>query len=289
VKAEAATNLRWQPIAPSERSNVMQAIRTWTLRRPVAAYFVVTLALTWAAFVPFYLSNGDSIPWFTFGPLAAALVVAALSGGWLSAKAVLAPMVKWRVGAGWYVVSVGLPVAIQLASILANPGLGSAAPSWNNIPPLAEMLPMVALFTVFSGPLGEEPGWRGFATAKLLSRRSAASTSVIVGCVWALWHLPLALVGDLTVYGTVNVFAAAFVFTWLYQNTGSVLLAILMHAAHQNSVRYLGKVFVDGDHLQQQWIAVGLSAVVAAAIVGWYGARSFVARPSIAERPLVPA
>ena len=111
---------------------------------------------------------------------------------------------------------------------------------------------------------------------------------MIVGSVWALWQLPLALVGDLTLYGTLNVFAAAVVFTWLYQNTGSALLAILMHAAHQNSVRYLGKVFADGgDHLQQQWIAVGLWGAAAAAILAWYGTRSFASRPSRAELPVV--
>ena len=131
---------------------------------------------------------------------------------------------------------------------------------------------MVLLFAVFSGPLGEEPGWRGFALPRLLSRYPALTASLILGVVWAAWHIPLLLVGDLTVYGTVNAVLAAIVFTWVYQNTGgSVLIPILMHMSHQNSVRYLGKVFAEPDHTQQQWIAVAIWALVVVAIIALAG------------------
>ena len=66
------------------------------------------------------------------------------------------------------------------------------------------------------------------------------------------------------------------VFTWLWQNTrGSVLLAILMHASHQNSVRYLGRVYEGADQVQQQWISVALWALVALAIVAVHGRERF--------------
>jgi uncharacterized protein len=55
-----------------------------------------------------------------------------------------------------------------------------------------------------------------------------------------------------------------------------VLLAILMHASYQNSVRYLGKVFTDGGYVQQQWIGDGLWVVVIAAILLVYGTKSFM-------------
>ena len=54
------------------------------------------------------------------------------------------------------------------------------------------------------------------------------------------------------------------------------LLAILMHASYQNSVRHLGKVFIDADHVQQQWIGVGIWVLVIAAILLVYGTKSFV-------------
>jgi len=247
-------------------------------RHQLIAFFSLALGLTWLAFVPFYLSHGDSIPWFTFGPMVSGFIVSGLAGGWGAIKPVLASMVKWRVRPVWYLVALGLPFGAQLASILINPLLGAAVPTWGNIPALSEMLPIIALYAVFSGPLGEEPGWRGFATPRLLSSHSALAGSLILGVIWAIWHLPLGLVGDLSLYGTINVVLAAIVFTWLYQNTGSVLLAIIMHVTHQNSVRFLGKVFTGGDYVQQQWIGVAIWAVIALAIVACYGTERFAHR-----------
>ncbi|MEO5760070.1 MAG: type II CAAX endopeptidase family protein [Mesorhizobium sp.] len=253
----------------------MTAFLDQVRKHQLIAFFSLTLSLTWLAFIPFYLSNGDSIPWFTFGPMVSGFAMAAVCGGWFQVRAMLASMVKWRVHPLWYVVAIGLPFGLQLASILINPLFGAAKPAWGNIPAWSEMLPTIALFAVFSGPLGEEPGWRGFATPRLLANYSALTGSLILAVIWAIWHFPLGLVGDLSVYGTINVLLAGIVFTWLYQNTGSVLLAILMHATHQNCVRFLGKVFTDSDHLQQQWIGVFLWAAIAIAIVAIHGTENF--------------
>lgn len=250
-------------------------------RHQLTTFFSLALGLTWLGFIPFWLSNGDSIPWFTFGPMAAGFIVASLSGGWTSVKAILASMVKWRVHPTWYLVAFGLPFATQLTSIMINPLFGAAAPAWANIPAFSEMMPIIALYAIFSGPLGEEPGWRGFATSRLLASHSALAGSLILGVIWAVWHFPLGLVGDLSLYGTINVLLAALVFTWLYQNTGSVLLAFIMHLTHQNSVRFLGQVFTGGDYVQQQWLGVGIWAVIAVIIVAHYGTESFVRRPKM--------
>lgn len=259
----------------------MSSLLTLVRRHQLTFFFSLALGLTWLAFIPFGLSNGESIPWFTFGPMASAIVVAALAGGWSAVKSILASTVKWRVHPLWYLVAFGLPFGAQLASILINPLFGAAAPAWGNIPAFSEMLPIIAIYAVFSGPLGEEPGWRGFATPRLLASHSALAGSLVLGVIWAVWHFPLGLVGDLSLYDTINVVVAGIVFTWLYQNTGSVLLAILMHVTHQNSVRFLGKVFTGGDYTQQQWIGVAIWAVIAVTIVAYYGTESFVRRPAM--------
>ena len=77
--------------------------------------------------------------------------------------------------------------------------------------------------------------------------------------------------------------AAAVVFTWLYQNSAeSVLPAILMHASHQNSVRFLRRVFEGGDAIQHQWIGLVLWLAIAVAIVAIYGTDSFRHRDATA-------
>ena len=245
---------------------------------PLTSFFTLTLAVTWLAFIPYYYST-DSIPWFTFGPMVAGITMAAVTGGLNQVKSLLAATFRWKVNPIWYVAAIGLPFASQFFSVLLNPLFGSAAPAWGNIPPVMEIIPMVALLLVFSGPIGEEIGWRGFALPRLLEKYSALSASLILGSVWAIWHLPLILVNDFTAYGALMPVIAAIVFTWVFQNSrGSVLLAILMHASYQNSVRYLGKVFTDGDHVQQQWLGNGIWLVMIAAILLVYGTRSFMNR-----------
>jgi membrane protease YdiL (CAAX protease family) len=254
----------------------MNGVAELLRRYQITAFFVLAFALTWSAFISWYAGNSEGIPWFTFGPFAAALTLSALTGGWPAVKGLLAKIVHWRVGIQWYLVALGLPLVIQLMATLLNPLFGSPAPTWSNIPPVLDVIPMVLLFAVFSGPLGEEPGWRGFALPRLLSRYPALTASLILGVVWAAWHIPLFLVGDLSVYGTINAVLAAIVFTWVYQNTGgSVLIPILMHMSHQNSARYLGKVFADPDHTHQQWIAVAIWALVALAILVVAGTARF--------------
>ena len=83
---------------------------------------------------------------------------------------------------------------------------------------------------------GEEIGWRGFALP--LAKHSALAASLILGSLWALFHLPLFFTrGDLFASTPplsllVRMIGAAILFTWIYNNTGgSLLLAFLMHAA----------------------------------------------------------
>jgi membrane protease YdiL (CAAX protease family) len=245
---------------------------------PLTSFFTLALAVTWLAFIPYYYST-DGIPWFTFGPMVAGFTMAAVTGGLKQVKSLLAATFRWKVNPIWYVAAIGLPFASQYFSVLLNPLFGSAAPAWGNIPPVMEIIPMVALLLVFSGPVGEEIGWRGFVLPRLLEKYSALSASLILGSVWAIWHLPLILVNDFTAHGALMPVIAAILFTWISQNAkGSVLLAILMHASYQNSVRYLGKVFTDGDHVQQQWLGNGIWLVMIAAILLVYGTKSFMNR-----------
>jgi uncharacterized protein len=86
------------------------------------------------------------------------------------------------------------------------------------------------------GPIGEEFGWRGFALPRLLERHSALKSSLMLGLIHAIWHLPLFFIPGMPqkqlsfpVF-TLGVISIASFDTVLYLRTGAnLLLAILVH------------------------------------------------------------
>ncbi len=65
-------------------------------------------------------------------------------------------------------------------------------------PFLAGFLSKAILYTLMISllTLGEELGWAGFLTPKLLKVTSILKTSIIVGVFWSLWHFP-AIIGGI--------------------------------------------------------------------------------------------
>jgi len=267
----------------------MNSITSVVKRHPLVTFFGLTFALTWAAMVPWLRGGGEDIPWFTFGPMLTALIVTALVGGKDGLKALLRRQVQWRVSIGWYAVAIGLPIALELVTVALNVAMGAHAPIWDSMRPWPTILGMTALYAVFSGPLGEELGWRGFALPRLLGRFAAHPygalvASLILGVIHAAWHLPLLLIGEQDVPSLLGPIVAAILITWLFQHVrGSVLLVVLFHAAVQNSGRFLSPLFTGADATQQHWLRLAVWAAVAVVIV-------LVVGPArLARQPAVPA
>jgi len=267
----------------------MNRIASITKRHPLDTFFGLTFALTWAAMVTWLRGGGEDIPWFTFGPMLTALIVTALVGGKDGLKALLRRQVQWRVSIGWYAVAIGLPIALELVTVALNVALGAHAPTWDVMRSWPTILGMTALYMVFSGPLGEELGWRGFALPRLLERFAAHPygaliASLILGVIHAAWHLPMFLVGEMDVPSILGTIIGAVLVTWLVQHTqGSVLLAVLFHAANQNSGRFLSPLFAGADVIQQHWLKLVVWAIAAIIIV-------VVAGPArLARQSAVPA
>ena len=92
---------------------------------------------------------------------------------------------------------------------------------------------------ILGGPLGEEPGWRGFALPRLQPSHGPLVGSVILGILWASWHLPLFWSGVWTpptipniVMFILMITALTITMTWVFNNAkGSLLITMLMHAS----------------------------------------------------------
>jgi uncharacterized protein len=144
----------------------------------------------------------------------------------------------------WAAISILLvPAGTGCAALLdiaaGGEGLRLEAAARFLIEPLA-MLPF-ALFILVFGPLPEEPGWRGYALDRLQGRWGAVPASLILGAIWALWHVPLFFVAGSYQHGLgvgtpsfwrylVAFLPDAILYTWIYNNTRrSTLAAILFH------------------------------------------------------------
>jgi membrane protease YdiL (CAAX protease family) len=122
-------------------------------------------------------------------------------------------------------------VALVSLTGLINMVLGAPAPG------LAQ-LTWSGLLTVFAvrlvnpldGPLGEEPGFRGYALPLLQASRTPLLSATVLGVLVGVWHLPLVLFGGLSPTGLPTTFAITFLYVWLFNRTGgSVLLTFLFH------------------------------------------------------------
>ena len=81
------------------------------------------------------------------------------------------------------------------------------------------------------GGTWEEPGWRGYAVPRMVADRSPLTVSLVIGVIWAGWHLPLILIGRLPWLDVVGTIAMSVVLTAVYLGSGgSVLLVMIMHA-----------------------------------------------------------
>src|SRR5919206_2085976 len=220
-------------------------------RHPLISFFVLAFAFSWIAWSPWYLSEAGigllpfdaegisgllNVAALVVGPTLSAFIVTGVTEGRAGVRHLARRIVRWRVGLVWYLfVLIGIPLIMLLGAILLPGTLTSFDAT--SMPSGLTYLGFFVLVTFLGGPLFEEIGWRGFALPYLQPLRGPLVASLILGLVWALWHLPLFLVPSWdTPHGSlldvvefiVVATASAVIFTWVFNNTrGSVLMAIL--------------------------------------------------------------
>jgi membrane protease YdiL (CAAX protease family) len=215
-----------------------------------------------------------------YGFVVASLIMTGIIGGWAGIRALLRQFLVWRVGLPWYgVVLLGAAV-IDLAAIAIHVLLGGAMPDFAQ--PFARQivgpslnlwvaLPLFFLIGVFSN--GEEMGWRGYALPRLQARHGALIASLIIGIIWAFWHVPKFLTaGSAQDYSfwfyLLDTIAKAILFTWVYNNTKSSLLMVtLFHAALNTSAVFLPIIPAAIGDVRPTLIAIGLHCLAAIIVV----------------------
>jgi uncharacterized protein len=143
----------------------------------------------------------------------------------------------------YYLAALVVPAAFFTAAVLTVEVLGLGEFRWSETGWFAYLMLMVSALIITLFTFGEEYGWRGYLLPRLLPLGEIRA-SLLVGLIWALWHLPLLLAGlnfpGVNVWLAILVFtfvtvAVSFAYTWFYvASSGSVLVAAVLHASFNN-------------------------------------------------------
>lgn len=196
----------------------------WPVRRRLTLFFTLAFLISWLIW-PLTLLNPESSPMAPFGPAVAAILVAVLSEGKEGVVRLLRQLGRWRIPARWYLVAFGLPCLMVVASAVLTVAGGAPAPDLGPNPGWFMLVGTFAATLVVVG-LFEELGWRGYALPLLQHSRTALAAALLLGAVWALWHIP-ELASDPTqqrppVPFLLMVVAQSVLLAWIYNSTAAL-------------------------------------------------------------------
>ncbi|HEX5418241.1 MAG TPA: CPBP family intramembrane glutamic endopeptidase, partial [Chloroflexota bacterium] len=182
------------------------------------------------------------------GPSLTSILMVGLVAGREGYRELFSRLLRWRVSARWYAVAllasplsvIATLLTLSLLSPAFLPGFlrmsdGASAPG-----ALATPFGVVVGVAVVTGFL-EELGWTGFAIPRLRPRYGVLATGLLVGLLWGAWHFVSNVWASNPEPVPIALFMAALLFSflppyrvlmvWVYDRTGSLLVAMLMHAS----------------------------------------------------------
>lgn len=242
-------------------------MRRFIARHPASAYFALTFAISWTGVLPTFLASGgihataeSSQRWFIYalaamlaGPSIAGIVMTAALHGMSGLRALLTRMTMWRVSVWWYAVAILTAPLLMLATLFALSLISPAFAPAIFITGDRMTLLLASLGVGLSAGIFEEIGWTGFAIPTLRRRCTLLTTGLIVGVLWGAWHMltnvlwaasvsagdmPPSLYLPASIVGVLIGYLPAFrvLMVWVYERTGSVLVAMLMHVSLTTTV-----------------------------------------------------
>lgn len=166
-----------------------------------------------------------------WAPAISAILLVLWYGGLSGLRRYLSRLLLWRAPIGWYLLLlIGLPAIYYLGAALGGMLTREALAQ----PPLTELLALMG-FMLILGPT-EELGWRGYALPLLQHRLAPVWAGLVVGVVWALWHVPAFFLSGTPQSGwdvlpfLMGATAVSVILTGFFNAArGSILVAILFH------------------------------------------------------------
>jgi hypothetical protein len=273
----------------------MTTIKAFIKGHSVLAYFALTFAISWGGILIVVGPGGilgtkeqfeTLLPVVILamlaGPSVSSLLLTGLVSGRAGFRELLSRLLRWRVGVRWYAVALltapllmtAIPLALSLLFPEFLPGIITKSDKTS--------LLLMGIAAGLVAGIFEELGWTGFAIPRLRLRYSVLTTGLIVGVLWGAWHflvnfwssgspsgvLSLTLLLHSVIFSVGILPAYRVLMVWVYDCTGSLLVAMLMHLSLTASNVILVPL-ATGAHLVI-WslvLAAALWAVVAAVAV----------------------
>ncbi len=266
-------------------------------------FFGLTFAFSWLVWLPAILGNLGFVRFpveqyanaflfaGVFGPMFGASVCAYRERKWSGLQELLSSLIRVRFRPAWWLAIVLLPIAIQAFAHYLPLLVGGPLPP-SGTSSMREFISTFVLVTLLGGGQ-EEIGWRGYALDRIQSRFNALTSSILLGAIWALWHLPLwfmpgtslrfAPIGSFVI----GLLSLSIILTWIYNNTGKSALAATLTHGTSNAAHTLFPIFIfpgNGQPVYTYWSV--LSAVAAIAIVLMFEPKTLTAKnPNSVKNP----
>jgi hypothetical protein len=260
--------------------------------RSMALYLAVAFVMAWALwFVAWLISQHKlSLPIFpmlvvgSFGPFVGALVTTLVEGGPRRTLQFFARVFDPRMGWAVFLVSFFLLPIFAIIVELVHARLAHGAPQFTMS--LSELpLSYVFLF-ILGGTLAEEYGW-SLLSDKLDGVLPLRSATLLLGVIWALWHLPLFFIitpGAIQGYTPFHIFlivtvAMRFLFAWAYHRGGYNILSNMLFHTASNLAYSIAAVAPSPDDMStgRLWMFGGL--IILSALVLWIVAPPHSGKP----------
>lgn len=234
-------------------------IKSFAQKHPLLCFYLLTFAISWGSV--FVIAGGQDgfpaseeklqklLPFIVFGlasgPVIAGIVMTALISGKAGLRRILSCFVTWRVGISWYVIAfLTAPLSVLVTLLMLSQFAENYLPSIFTTNTIMPILASGIAAGLVAG-LFEEPGWTGFVTPRLRARYGVLGTGLVVGLLWGLWHLIVAVWGSGTPSGNLAIYlfisqlvfyfgvlpAYRVIMVWVNDATESLFLAIIMHGS----------------------------------------------------------
>ena len=187
------------------------------------------------------------------GPIISSILMIAITHGKAGFRDFVSRLGTWKVPIHWYGIALLLaPVTGFITLYLLVPFSDVYIPAIVISQDKLGLL-MTGIMIGLSAGIFEEIGWTGFAIPELRKKHSVLTTGLVVGIVWGAWHYITAFWGagneqggfvllsflPMMTFYILVLPAYRILMAWVYENSQSLLIAILMHASLTGNVIYL--------------------------------------------------